>query len=51
MSGFQEYNSSGLLVKKKNGSAIVDDMKRNLQRILAKKMKSIKVCFRCLLAA
>lgn len=38
----EEYNSFGLSVKEKNGAAIVDDMKRNLQRVLAQKIKSIK---------
>ncbi|XP_073254137.1 voltage-dependent calcium channel subunit alpha-2/delta-1-like isoform X2 [Porites lutea] len=36
------YNSFGLSVEEKNGAAIVDDMKRNLQRVLAQKIKSIK---------
>ncbi|KAM7441152.1 Voltage-dependent calcium channel subunit alpha-2/delta-1 [Porites harrisoni] len=38
----EEYDSFGLPVIEKNGSAIVDDMKRNLQDVLVQKVKSIK---------
>ncbi|CAH3018039.1 unnamed protein product [Porites evermanni] len=38
----KKYNSFGLPVIEKNGSAIVDDMKQNLQDVLVQKVKSIK---------
>ena len=49
---FQAYRQTPQLsVRKRNGTAIVNDMKIHLQDVLQKKIKSIKVCFRRLSVA
>ena len=47
---FQGYQSRGLSLTRKNGAAIANKMKQQLEDVLQEKIASIKVCFRCILS-